>query len=130
MPEITFRRAEKEDLEALAAMESICFPDDSWSREMLLEEIENERNKLSTVFLHMTDGVAAFSSCVESAYKTLLLAGTTIETVALFDVALKVTAARVQSSSLAVTRSPVNVLDPVTAFTCPLPTPLKYTEKV
>ena len=42
MPEITFRRAEKEDLDALAAMESICFPDDSWSREMLLEEIENE----------------------------------------------------------------------------------------
>ncbi len=26
-----------------------------------LEEIENERNKLSTVFLHMTDGIIAFS---------------------------------------------------------------------
>lgn len=27
-----------------------------------LEEVENERNKLNTLFLHMTDGVAAFSS--------------------------------------------------------------------
>ena len=52
MPDIIFRRAEKEDLDVMAEMERICFPDDSWSREMLLEEIENQ----SATFLVAEDG--------------------------------------------------------------------------
>ena len=75
-------------------------------------------------------GVGAFSSCTESACISPLFAGTTIETVAVPDVALKVTVARVQSSVFAVTGSPAKVLDPVTAFTCPCPEPLKYADSV
>ncbi len=37
------------------------FNDMSLRLQSMMEDIENERNKLSTVFLHMTDGVVAFS---------------------------------------------------------------------
>ena len=52
MPEITYRRAAKEDAGAIAGLERVCFPDDSWSEGMILEEIEND----SAAFIVAEDG--------------------------------------------------------------------------
>ena len=37
------RNAEADDIDALVRLEKICFPEEPWSRQMLLEEIENRQ---------------------------------------------------------------------------------------
>lgn len=38
---IRFRKAETEDIDAIVRLEELSFPEEPWSRQMLLEEIEN-----------------------------------------------------------------------------------------
>ena len=42
MAEIVYRRVLPEDLDAVCALEEICFPEEPWSRQMFEEELEND----------------------------------------------------------------------------------------